>query len=659
MLIFDQLRRSDRQLRWLAAGVLLGMFLLFAGLWRVQIISSRKYAENLKDQSYRNVLIAAPRGKILDRNGNVLAENQPRFVVNLYLEDLRNRFYTEYTNTVRREWLRANPGRKITTAIKAELNKAARYNVVSNIVFQVSSTVLPQPLILQEKAFTKHYTESLALPMEIPLGNLTPDQVGLFMEKAIKIPGVELEVQPMRVYPHGSLAVHVMGFVRQDVLHNDDEGLAFEDKTPVLVGKSGLEATYDTELRGKPGVKSILVNNLGYRQREQVLYPPLAGQDVTVTLDFDFQKAAEDALLKAGPMNGPDVRGAAVIMDIRTGDILATASSPTYDPTLFLSRVPDEVFAGLMDPKLRPMINRAFYGSYAPGSTFKIVTGLAAMDAGVLDPNAIFYNQGFYKVSARAKPMRDTAAPGNYNFKEAFKHSSNTYFIEYGLKAGAQRLIALGNQYGLGDRTGIVGSRLEVSGYFPEVGQRFKKNGDPWMEGDTANLCIGQGEITVTPLQMAILTSAVANNGKVFKPRLVTKISGGEVELEEKNFPMAEVVNEVQVNPHNLRLVQEAMLADVNESGGSGEPAKNAGMNICGKTGTAQVKRPLSMGGGMDHVTWFVSYAPFEAPKYAVVVMVEEGASGGSACATKVGYIYEQIKKIEQKRAVKVAGVGL
>jgi penicillin-binding protein 2 len=454
------------------------------------------------------------------------------------------------------------------------------------------------------------------------------------------------------------MAVHLLGYVRQDVIHSDEEGIAFEDKTPVLVGKIGLEGTYDTELRGKPGVKSILVNNLGYRQREEVLYPPLAGKNLTLTLDIDIQKAAEEALLKAGPEQGPEVRGAAVVMDVRTGDILAMASSPTFDPNIFLERVSKDEYARLLDEKLRPQLNRVFYGSYAPGSTFKIITGLSALDAKVVDPNQTFYNQGYYRLTPNSKPIRDTAPPGNYDFKEAFKHSCNTYFIEYGLRAGLQRMLEYGNLFGLGDRTGLVGSRMEVSGYFPEVGQRFKKDGAPWREGDTANLCIGQGEITVTALQMVVLTAAVANGGTVFKPRVVQKVDGGEVDLEDKVFAPAEAVRQIKFNPQHLAIVQRAMLADVAEKGGSGTDAFVGGFNVCGKTGTAQYMRTQSMGGGKGHITWFVSYAPFESPRYAVVIMVEEGASGGRACAPKAGYIMKALQKMEQRPPVGVTTVA-
>src|SRR5688572_18059590 len=167
MLIFDQLRRADQPLRWLSALVLAGMMLLLFGVWRIQIYSARKYAETLKDQAFRNVLVAAPRGKIVDRNGLLLADNQPRYTVKLYLDDLRNQFVFEYTNKVRKEFVAANPNTKLTGGVKGELNRTARYNVVSNIVWELSSSILGQPLILQAKEFHKHYNESLALPMQV------------------------------------------------------------------------------------------------------------------------------------------------------------------------------------------------------------------------------------------------------------------------------------------------------------------------------------------------------------------------------------------------------------------------------------------------------------------------------------------------------------
>jgi penicillin-binding protein 2 len=475
------------------------------------------------------------------------------------------------------------------------------------------------------------------------------------MERSAKIPGVELEVMPMRYYPNGSTAVHLMGFVRQEVAHSGEEGIAFEDKTPVLVGKVGIESSFDEQLRGRPGIKSILVNNLGYRQREEVWSPSLAGQNVKLTLDLQVQKAAEKALSSVGVMTGPTVRAAAIAMDVRTGDILAVASSPTYDPAMFLDKVGHEEYQRLLDPLLRPQLNRAFYGSYQPGSTFKIVTAFAALEANLIDPKQVFYNPGYYMVGRRR--IDDTAAPGQYDFREAFIHSCNSYFIEYGLRAGSQRIIEMGNRYGLGERTGVVVRGQETPGYFPESGQRFKKDGSAWMDGDTANLSIGQGEIIVTPLQMAVMTAAVANGGKVLKPRVVLEVSGGEVPgVEAKEFP-PEIVAEAPLNPETSRLVREAMLADVSAKGGTGTAAFVPGFNVCGKTGTAQVRRTRAEGGGMDHTTWFVAYAPFESPRYAVVVMVESGPSGGAACAPKAREIFKALKAMEERPPARFVGV--
>lgn len=638
MLILDQLREADRRLRLVALGVSAGMLILLAGLWHVQIVSGKKYSTNLKDQAFRNVLIAAPRGKILDRNGALLAENQPLFVVNLYLEDLRGQFVFEYTNRVRPDWIAANPGKKVSS-VKGALSRQARYNVVSNIVWQVSSAVLPSPLILNETAFAKHYNESLALPMPILTG-LSQDQVALFMERASGIPGVELEALPIRLYPEGQLAVHLLGYVRREVMHaDDDDDISFIDKTPVLVGKAGIEATFDEELRGRPGLRSILVNNLGYRQKEEVWSSPIPGQNVQLTLDVEIQKAAEAALR----MSGPETRAAAVVLDVRTGDVLASASAPSFDPNAFLTRVSPEEFAKMNDPLLRPLLNRAIYGAYPPGSTFKMIDGLAIMESGMFDPRATVYNPGYYKLGRRA--INDTAPPGAYDFRESIKHSCNCYFIEYGLRMGPQRLIEMGNRFMLGERTRLVPRGYEVPGYFPETGQRYKKDGTLWMDGDTANLSIGQGEITVTPMQMAVVTAAIANGGKVFQPRLLKSIGAGLVDMAGRVMPPAEIINDIGVNPRHLAILREAMWACVNDGGG-GKEAKVEGANVCGKTGTAQAM----VNGKRDYVVWFCSFFPYEAPRYALSVMMESGGSGGKDCAPKAREIIKAIVKAEQRQ---------
>ena len=414
-------------------------------------------------------------------------------------------------------------------------------------------------------------------------------------------------------------------------------------------GKRGSRTGLTLSCGGEAGAKGILVNNIGYRIREETWLPPDPGKNVVLTLDLELQKATEKALMG----NDPDTRGAAVVLDCRTGDILAMASAPSYDLNMFV-RTRDytrEDWARLNDEVLTPQFNRVLQGTYHPGSIFKIVVALAGFEAGVFDPSYEVHNPGYSQVGGRR--IKDNNAPiGDYDFIDAFKRSANTYFIDVGLKTGAERLIEMGARFNLGDRTGLVPSRFEYGGYFPPVGELRKENGARWMDGDTANLSIGQGEITVTPMQVALMIAAIANGGKLMKPRLVHSIEEqgefGEVEM----MPPPQVERDINVNPQHLAWIRDAMRADVEEEHGTGRRAYVEGMGVCGKTGTAQRRTRR----GRDHVTWFASFAPYESPRYVVVVMVEEkNASGGVRCAPKAGEIYRAIQKMERQRLGQMA----
>jgi penicillin-binding protein 2 len=333
---------------------------------------------------------------------------------------------------------------------------------------------------------------------------------------------------------------------------------------------------------------------------------------------------------------------------------LAIASAPTYDLNMFVrprdystndwNRLSDEI--------LKPQYNRALQGMYHPGSTFKIIVALAAFEAGVMDLNYEVYNPGYFTIGNRQ--IKDRNAPvGSWAFTEAFKRSANTYFIDVGLKAGVERIIEMGDRFNLGDKTGVVQPELERSGYFPEIGQRQKKDGSKWMEGDTANLCIGQGEIMVTPLQMALVTSAVANGGTVIRPRLVLQLEEQGQNTLPEVMPHQVKDRDINVRQQHLEWIRRAMLEDVEDQKvGTGKAAYIPGMGISGKTGTAQIRT----GKGIDWITWFVSFAPYDNPKYAVVVMVESGSSGGGTCAPKAKEVYKAIQKIEEDRVKHIAG---
>jgi penicillin-binding protein 2 len=635
MLIFDQLRRDDRKLRLISSGVLAGILVLFVGLWWVQIVSAQRYKANLKNQSFRSVRVPALRGEILDRNNQVLAENRPRFDVNLYLEDLRDQFTFEYTNIVRPEFYRTHPGAKITSTIRNQLSIEARYRAVSNIVSQVT-TRLQEPKILDPTQFSRHYAQQPYIPFPV-MQNLTEKQVAIFAEQLTGVNGLEMEIQSQRTYPNGSIAAHVLGYIQRHDRPDDDEEIPCKYYLPDFIGRTGVEASFDTPLRGKAGIKSVLINNFGYRQSDEMIQATEPGKNVSLTIDLRIQRAAEKALATVQAK----VRGAVVVMDVRNGDILAMASAPTYDPNAFPNGISSAEWSRLNDEKYSHMFNRATYGAYAPGSILKILTGIACLESGVLNPNETIYNPGYFKDPKLLgrRVIDDTAPPGDYDFRRAFLKSSNFYFIHYGLKAGLRKLVEVGERFHLGESTGIL-PREEVSGSYPRADELSS-----WNAGNAANLCIGQ-EVTVTPLQMAVMTSAIANGGKLYWPRLIKSLQSADAENPETNsFQRGVLRADLHLNPKHVELIHRSMLADVEDPEGTGKAAAVKGLRVTGKTGTAQVTRGKQV---IDHITWFVSFAPYENPKYAVVVMVQSGGSGGTTCAPVAHKIYETIETLEQ-----------
>ena len=645
MLIFDQLKKNDPHLRALTWTVLLGMAILLAGLWFVQVFSHRHYAENQKAQSFRTVRIPAIRGKILDRNRQPLAENQPSYNISLYLDELRDQF--------KDEWQRSRPKGRLTRSQRISAEAQIRYQVVNRTVQNLGAS-LGQPIELDYGQFLKHYTNQLALPLLV-LTNLTPTQIARFQEQSGNPPGLDLEVQPLRTYPRGTTAAHVVGFLIQDNSSAVDEDAFFNFRLPDYRGVVGIEGYYDLDLRGRAGMKSVLVNSLGYRQSEYIWTPAEAGRNVVLTIDLAIQQAAEKALQETMA----NTRGAVVVMSPLTGDILALASAPAYNPNIYIPHLSREDAERLGDERLTPQLNRATQKNCQPGSIFKIVVAMASLEAG-LDPKETFNNppnpadpaHGHIVFAHRL--IKDTAPPGIYDFKRGFIRSSNFYFITNGMRFGIENVVRLGERLHLGERTGLP-TRQEVGGTFPRL-QGLKRS---WSLINGPQLCIGQGPIDVTPLQMAVMISAIANGGKVLYPRLVDRIEPqGPLDANEiVSFPPRPPRDELGVRPRTLEVIREAMLADVEDKEeGTGKAAAVEGMRICGKTGTAQVKDAEAR--LIDHITWFASFAPYEQPRYVVIVMVEGGASGGGTCGPIASKIYQAIQFQEAQHQLKAPAVA-
>lgn len=672
MFVFDQLRSKDIPIRVMTAFILCCMLLLTVNLWRLQVASGEDYRVRQENQSVRAVRLPATRGRILDSNQQPLAVNRLRFDVHMYIDELRPLFYTHY--------MRLKDGRKLRRAEQDELGRTARYQVVSNLTMQVSLR-LGQPLVLDEEKFHTHYYKRRYTPMAV-MQDLSPGQVARFVEQIHAVPGVDLSVNPVRTYPNGDMAFHTLGYLRldDDPDTGDDIPFRFRYRLPDYVGVDGLEGVYDELLRGEAGAKTIRVNNISYRTSEEVWEWPESGYNMVLSLDRDIQLAAEAAL----QANGPETRGAVVVMDPRTGDLLSLVSLPGFDSNKFISGFSREEITRLNDSRLNRWLNRATGSggvSYPPGSIFKLISAVAYLEEGLIDPAEKVYNPGYFRDS-KLYPnyeLDDTAPPGDYDFIRAFKRSSNTYFIHHALKPNGQTdqwrqgkriLLDWGNRFRLGQKTlaslpGDLPSPIrESGGYFPARGNKLKKMNQfgekvGWAAGDVGNLCIGQGEITVTPLQMAVMTSAVANGGKVLQPRLVKRIDSQRAfgQAQNRVIPV-EVLDDLHLKPETVALMHKAMLADVADRDGSGRAARVPGMAIGGKTGTAQKKVPTGKydpRSGVrlfrtDHVTWFVSFAPVESPRYAVVVMVESGESGGTTCAPIAGRIYRAIRDLKRER---------
>jgi penicillin-binding protein 2 len=674
MLIVDELKKNDPHLRLVAMVLAGGLFILLTGLWWVQVVWAREYQAHLDTQAYRTIRIPAMRGKILDREGRVLAENRPRYNLSLYLDDLRKPFAEANSQLMKqaREWQKqavAAQEKKLRRSLtKAErkqfsftpeqlqqIGAQARERVAAGVVTQISAK-LGERLEFDPKAFESAYEKARALPYPI-LKNLTAAQIARFQENFTGGLGADLELQSTRFYPNETLAAHVLGELRQDDSSIEGEESFFNYRLPDYRGVTGIEGKFNAELHGRAGQESVLVNNLGYRQSEDVDSEPQAGENVVTTLDLDLQRAAEDALKNR---QGADAKAAVVVMDVRNGDVLAMASSPTFDPNDFAQGISREKYQQLQD--LEAEKNRATFENYAPGSIFKTVVALAALENG-LNVNEIYRVEADPQRAGKGciyvgnRKIEDTAAAGNYDFKRAFIHSSNAYFVNAGLTvAHVENIVRIGKEFHLGERTQLFANQ-ETRGNFPTE----KQIHSGWRDGDTANLCIGQGAIDVTPIQMAVMVSAIANGGAVLWPRLVARIepqdpaAGGVT----TNFPSGLVRDRLLVHPRSLNILRDAMLADVESAEGTGTAAAVAGLKICAKTGTAQVKD--SAGRLVTHNYWFASFAPFENPKYAVVVMLQsatESGSGGSICAPMAHDIYEMILKKETAGATKALALA-
>ncbi len=569
----------------------LGLGILLGSVWKIQMARGTEYQKKLERQSARRIRLPAVRGRIFDRNGICLADNRPVYRIGLFPGELRR------------------PG-PLGRTVDAVMETAQRIG-----------ELIGYPPDLTREQVVRHLRTRQPL-MLIGWSDVDPQTLAAFAERAPGVSGADIDVVPRRTYPEGPALAHVVGYVGQPDRSEATDVGKYHFYVPSLVGKSGIEASMEDVLAGQAGGQLVRVDVSGYKFGEITQREAVPGDHVVLSIDVRCQKRVYD--LMKGRV------GAVVVVDPRNGDVLAMVSSPSFNPNQLISPVDPVVWAALRDDPDHPLVDRAIRGLYMPGSTFKPIVALAGLAAGVFDPRDRVVCRGVYRVGNR--PFRCWYAPGHgpLDLRGALCHSCNVFFYGEGLKTGPEAIEAMARAFGLGERTGIALPH-ESAGI---VRRRRPGERIEWYDGDTANLSIGQGRIAATPLQMAMAAAALANGGILYEPRLVLRVTGPDGRVIESRAPV--VRRRIDVDPSDFQAVREGMLAVVQDPMGTGREARVPGVRIAGKTGTAQRASDSQV-----KDTWFIGFAPFERPRYAVAVVVEKGQSGGKTAAPIGGRIFE------------------
>jgi len=581
------LTRRFLVLSLLATGVFL---LLVMRLWYLQIIQGETYLRLSEKNRFRYLPVAASRGPVYDRNGVLLVDNRPAFDV---------------------------------VALRQEVEDP------EGLLASLAKILGGNPQLLEE-----HWREGKRLPAYRPV--LLSDDVGRdtmekVQEQAVTLPGVLVEVKPARLYPLDQLAAHLFGHMgeitEEELQKNESLGYRSGD----YIGKSGLERHLEEFLRGSDGQRLIEVDVKGKDLRQAVLREPQPGNKVYLTLQYELQEAGEKALA--------DQAGAAVALDVHTGEILAMVSRPAFSPGLFSRGIRNDQWKALLDNELHPLQDRAIRGQYPPGSTFKIITALAALQAGVVSPQTTVNCTGKITLGNREFRCWKKSGHGETDLKKALRESCDVWFYQASLALGIDRLSQMALSFGLGAPVGFpLGD--DKGGLIPTREWKRSQLHDAWYDGETVIAAIGQGYVLATPLQLAVMTAAVANGGTVFRPQVVNRVEDWEGNvLRERQL---DVLNRVPLSDKVLAPVRAGLEAVVSEPHGTGGLSRLPGIRVAGKTGTSQVIRKKddkeeSEDGRTpyrfrDHAL-FVAYAPADKPEIAVAVVVEHGEHGGSAAA--------------------------
>lgn len=585
-----------RHYRWMTILILTAFLALVANLAWLQLIQGSSYRNQSHQIMIRKRTLPARRGIIRDRRGRTLVDNEHNF--NVYIVPAR------FTNLA--------------------FERLRKYLALDD---ERASHVRK---VMQTQGDQRHFA-LLAVPA------ITADQRARLLANAFELPGIRILTEWKRRYPYGSLAAHVLGYLNE--VSGEEirrlKGYRIGDK----IGRFGLERQWEWYLRGRPGFERYIVDARNRKQRDprlqQILGPPskrfqrpVAGYNLSLTLDLDLQRIVESAL-RWYPS------GAAVVVQVNTGRILAMTSKPAFDPAVLSGHLTPEQARQLYDNPYHPMLDKTVMGSYFPGSTFKVVTATAALEERLITTDETIYCNRYY-IYGHKSAFRCHARHGPVNLHRGIVESCNIYFYTLGQRVGINRLSRYARDFGLGTPTGL-GLNGERGGFIPTKAWYAKNMPGGFRIGHTLNAAVGQGNVTVTPLQLAMLYATIANGGRLYLPQLVDHIETPDGKVAMRYPP--QLRRRVQVSDRTLALIKSALRGVVAEPGGTAYAAWNGTVPAAGKTGTAQVikrgkksRDPRDWWRFNDHA-WFAAYAPWDDPEIAVVVLIEHGGSAGKVAA--------------------------
>lgn len=577
----------------LLGGAKVGLFSTLLGrLYYLQVISGNEYHKMAEDNRINVRVIPPQRGQIFDRFGAPLALNDQTFRVVLLPEQVDK--------------------------LRPLLEKLGTHIRMDEA---------------DMKRVEKDFRERNKFNAIIVRDNLSRDQMDTIAVHTPELMGIDIDAGEVRSYPYSESTAHILGYVgiASKNERDDPENIHVFSVPGFRVGKSGVERQYEREMRGKVGNVEMEVNAHGRVVRELVRHNPVAGDDLTLSIDIGLQQFIQRRVQKEGSAS-------VVVMNIKTGEILAMVSHPSFDPNSFTFGISRKEWDVLNKDMRAPLLNKAVNGVYAPGSTFKPIPALAALEAGVITPTTRIHCPGYYELGGRKFRCWKKDGHGSVNMAEALAVSCDTYFYEIGLRAGIDKIQAMAQRFGLGQRVGIDLPH-EKTGFVPSRAWKKSTRRQDWLQGETLISSIGQGFLLTSPLQLAVLAARLADSGPSIKPHIVKKVGNQEREIKRGSS--------LGVNPKHLEVIQEGLLAVVNAPFGTAHNIKTdeEDFQIAGKTGSAQVRHinEAEHQSGViknEDLPWrerdhalFIGYAPAHAPRYAISVVVEHGGSGAHNAA--------------------------